>query len=48
MKRFATEIDIAAAPEDVWAILSDAGHSPEWNPTVTVVAAAVRQAAQTA
>ncbi len=35
MKRFATEIDIAAPPETVWRLLSDASRYPEWNPTVT-------------
>ena len=30
----ATEIDIAAPPSAVWAVLEDYGRYPEWNPLV--------------
>lgn len=32
MRELKTEIDIAAPPERVWAILSDFASFPEWNP----------------
>lgn len=34
MKRFAVTASISAAPERVWAILTDAARYPAWNPTV--------------
>lgn len=37
MKTFASSITIQAAPETIWAILTDAPAYPEWNPTVDKV-----------
>jgi hypothetical protein len=37
MKTFASSITIHAAPETIWAILTDAPAYPEWNPTVDKV-----------
>ena len=34
MKSFSTSIKIQAAPEKIWAILTDASHWTEWNTTV--------------
>ncbi len=34
MKRFSTKTTIQAAPERVWALLTDAPAFPRWNPTV--------------
>ncbi len=41
MNRFATEIDIAAPPDKVWAVLTDVANWPGWNTTVTKVDGAV-------
>jgi hypothetical protein len=37
MTSFATRITIAASPETIWGILTDAPAYPEWNTTVTGV-----------
>ena len=37
MKTFASSITIQAAPETIWAILTDAPAYPQWNPTVDKV-----------
>jgi hypothetical protein len=37
MKQFAATISIHAAPERIWAILTDAARYPEWNSTVDKV-----------
>lgn len=34
MKQFAATASIHAAPERIWAILTDAGRYPEWNSTI--------------
>ena len=34
MKRFSATTTIAASPETIWAILTDATRYPEWDPTV--------------
>lgn len=35
MHRIAETIDIAATPEQVWAVLTDFARYPEWNPFIT-------------
>lgn len=37
MSRFSTTVDIAAAPERVWAVIADVERWPEWTPSVTRV-----------
>ena len=37
MTSFATRTTIAASPEKIWAILTDAANYPQWNSTVTSV-----------
>ena len=37
MKSFASTASIHAAPEKIWAILTDAARYPDWNQTVTKV-----------
>lgn len=34
---YETEVDIDAAPEKVWAVLTDVEHWPEWTPSMTLV-----------
>jgi uncharacterized protein YndB with AHSA1/START domain len=34
MKELRTEIEIAAPPERVWAVLADFDSYPEWNPFI--------------
>lgn len=34
MTRYAVTRSIEAAPESIWALLTDAGNYPEWNPSV--------------
>ncbi len=38
MKTLHTAIEIAAAPEDVWAVLADLDHYPDWNPFIRRIA----------
>jgi hypothetical protein len=37
MKEFSTKIAIAASPDTIWKILTDASSYPAWNPTITKV-----------
>jgi hypothetical protein len=41
-----TEIDIAAAPEIVWAHLVDVGSYPDWNPFITSLKGSVQLGAR--
>ncbi|WP_338696852.1 SRPBCC domain-containing protein [Streptomyces sp. Q6] len=34
MRRISTEVVIDGSPEDVWAVLTDFGRFPEWNPFI--------------
>ena len=38
MKTLHTAIEIAASPEDVWAVLADLDNYPHWNPFIPRIA----------
>lgn len=37
MKQFAAEIEIASSPDDVWAVITDAGSYPDWDPNMNSI-----------
>ncbi|HEV3470035.1 MAG TPA: SRPBCC domain-containing protein [Pyrinomonadaceae bacterium] len=43
MREIQTEIEINAAPEEVWRVLTDFGAYPEWNPFVKSVSGEPRE-----
>ena len=42
MKKIETEISILASPDEVWAVLSDFGRYPEWNPFLRYIRGEMR------
>jgi hypothetical protein len=43
MREIQTDIEIAAAPEEVWRVLTDFAAYPEWNPFVTRASGELRE-----
>jgi hypothetical protein len=43
MKELYTEIEIEASPEQVWSLLTDFSHLPEWNPFMQRASGLVKQ-----
>jgi hypothetical protein len=44
--RIATVTEIAATPEEVWAVLTDTARFPEWNPFIPALAGELREGAR--
>jgi hypothetical protein len=46
MKELRTEVEIAAPPHRVWAVLSDFASHPEWNPFIRSIEGELREGAR--